>query len=436
MKATDADESKHGRNSNRRNRSRNNAHEKQPAGLFERFADSIEDLLFIIAATALNGLSEADIQRNASELTQRFLDGLPQPDESEGVRPLFRMSSTTSDLLACAQVQRFRSPPPGASEAPPSERLRFVSQSAADEILLYAWRELKSPSDWREHFLGWVASLGFASNLELRVAAGRTASLLAHLDFDIVRTGLLLPWFGAKRSGPLDAIDSLMTSIVIKDQTWAKWVDGFLGEWASGKYGVHGLIAARVLAEGAYGRTSPDAAFRTMGTMFRQKRRIAFECAAGAYITWFSTGPANAARTLDEIMKLPVSRYDEIAESSQDLIVVGLLALSRVKSTKQDLPILLGATSTSDYANSVAANLICNAIKRSQSSKALYELRKLFENSLRKPPTIRPTHRLLQAIFNSGSHEEQEDFLYHLRDWADEATERGNRLPSLFHSLV
>jgi len=401
---------------------------------FNRFIlsqERVPDLGYILVLAALSGAPLSSVNRAADDLAERLLASQRLSESNnQGLPPIY-IATPRRNLLVEVDCEIFTSTL-GDSKAGERlvERVRFCEQGADQALLRDAWLNLRVSIPWMKSFLEWLSDQGRSADLELRLAAGRTAGFLATWDPAGAETILFDAWISGRA---LDALGAGLIALARTSEAAAQYVERCLIEWTEGQKGKDRIIAAALLATGAFGQAMPDVAFRLLASLVRQRRHLTLDLAAMGYVVWFAAAaddPRLGGRVIREISDLPSAHDDNII---RQLASAYFLLLTTVLDDDDDEEdddlsesLFLDVLEASPEALKLAARMFNDVLAPNIYAKAALERFRLicfcgFRNGARRQQAFLT---LADAMHEKGDEGERDTLHYWLDHWLNSIEEQ------------
>jgi hypothetical protein len=403
---------------------------------FDRFVlaqKRVPDIGYVLAVAALSGAPLSSINRAADDLAQR-LAATPlsaKPDKNDS--PSIQIATPRRVLLAeigCDVIPR------GSEESEDgyssAERVRFREQGTEQNLLRDAWLNLRLSIPWTAPFLTWLSEYGRSPDPEMRLAAGRTVGLMATWDASAAEAILFGPWVSGQA---LDAVGASLIALSGTSPAAAKRVEKRLIEWTEGREGKERIIAAALLACGAFGHAAPDTAFRLFASLVRQKRHLTLDLAAMGYAVSFAAAadePQIGARVIEELSDLRKSQKDKIIQKLTGAYFLLLTAALDEDKEGEDKgnddsseTLFLDVIDASPKALQSAAQIFNELLAPNvHANTALERFRAICFCAFRKGARLQRTFLTLAEAMHAAGDEDQRDTLrYWLGHWSDDVDE-------------
>lgn len=396
-------------------------------GHFILSQERVDDIGYVLALAALAGAPLSTVNRAADELVERLRMLRVVDPEKPAPHPIEVCAPRTTVIaeIGCS-IFTDQSDEPGGEL--PCQRAVFREPSEAQALLRHAWTSLRLSIAWMGVFLEWLSDQGRDRDLELRLAAGRTVGVLTTWDRPAAEGVLFESWTSGRA---LDALGAGLIALAGASNAHEKYVEDRLLRWIEGKDGRYKIVAAAMLANGAFGHAVPDLAFRVLSGLVCQRRHLTIDLAAMGYAVWFATAadePQIGVRVIKEISTLRSENEDRLVRRLTGVFF--LLLTAAIDGEPDD-----------EY---VSERLFLDVLD--SSPEALRLAAKLFNEVLAPSTLARPAldrfqsvcfcaisgelkhQRVLFALVESmqaqGDDDDRDTLTYWLSYWLDEIRER------------
>lgn len=423
---------------------RENRARTEPANLwsFGRFVltqEKVSDLSYVLAVAALSGAPVAAVNQAADDLAARLIALTVVPDSKEAKPPgIIQIATPRRSILADLGCEISVGDVVDADEIP-AARVRF-SDAGAEQLLRSAWLNLRLSVPWMAWFTDWLSALGRSRDLELRLAAGRTVGLLASWDLAAAEPILFNSWISGRA---VDALGAGLMALVKANDNAKRYVEKRLLEWTEGQGGRNRIVAASLLAAGAFGHAQPDIAFRLLASLVRQRRYLTLDLAAMGYAVWFATAandPAVGNRVIVEVSKLRSAHGDKIIRKLTGMYFLVLTAALDSDGDDDDSSeqLFLEVVGAAPEALQLAATLFNELLAPNvHANAALERFKSICLYAFRGPPAAqRAFTALVESMHVQGDGDQRERLHYWLGYWLGEVHEHSAAAGAALGSLI
>jgi hypothetical protein len=390
--------------------------------------DRISDLSYALALAALSGAPVSAVNRAAEDLGERLLPPAPASDSGEAKPAAIQVVTPRRIVLAELGCEFFSSPASSVEVELSTERVRFRDPGADQLLLRDAWLNLRLSVAWMGTFLRWLSDQGRSDDLELRLAAGRTAGFLATWDSSSAESILFHSWIAGRAT---DALGAALLAFAGTSKAAEANVEKRLVEWTEGEGGKTRIITASILASGAFGHASPDMAFRILASLVRQKRYLTLDLAAMGYAVWFASAASDlsiGSRVIMEVSKLRSVHDDKIIRKLTGYYFLLLTAALDSNDGDHDdcsEKLFLQVIGASGDALRTAAGLFNELLAPNiHAQAALERFRSICMYAFRANASAQSTFlRLAESMYAQGDDEARDTLRYWLAYWLEEVQE-------------
>jgi len=390
-----------------------------------------DDLAFLLAVAALEGLAFSDIRTASAQLadTLRPLMAVPAAtDDKERPPPPPILLSTLEDQFEVFGVEVL-------TEKSPAGRMRevvkFREPGAAVHVMHYALTRLSFGSNWPNPVISWIELLGAGavSNYEVRLAAGRAAGLLWVAGHKDIEQRVVAAWFTADSTKPLTAFDACFAIAARESEQLREETKRRVLHWGHFGGGVDGLFALRRLVVGSYWTLEPKTCAKALSHLITIPGLVAFVHALETFTSLFKDTidrPEDASCLLESLLGALLDAQGRDAEQRRQQVILGLLSLLEVEAKIGDgkrvfvIDRLLGQLSaTSELAQllnlALAPSPIQPTVVGSIQDLTLRNLKQATAAAWRETPVL----VVLDRMFETGTAQDRKRLAHYVEQWSN-----------------